>query len=624
MALVGLLVFVAGLCLGPVQETDLFFRLASGEQFLRTGALVHHNLFSFTFPATPYLDSAWLFDVLVAGLFRLGGFPAVVIGKTLVVLLIAQVAYRSCRRQGASAFASSLILALAFLCMRERLVERPHIFSLLGDVAVLGFLPSIEKGNRRSWLLVPLAMLWANLHAGAFLAAVLLGLAGIGAGLDRAPVRVCLRFFAFAMLSLLALLATPVGIGIGRYLAFHVGIFAIHPVDEFRSLTWRSDAPFILFALGSSFLFALVRRQTWLCRLPALGLLVLGAWHIRFSADAILVLAVVAAPALSAWIHPFETAHVRLLRGLLLAGLVATALAPRIAEASRGGRLVAIDLDKSALPLDAIRFVEKHGLREHMYNDFETGAYLLWQGYPRYRVFVDPRLPAYPVEFHRLLGRMDISREEWSQAMEGLGVDSALLDYAGINRRVAFWDPERWALVFRAKDTRVFVRRLPQWKNFIAAFEIPATFDFTVENGATTLPLLAAPALSPVPACEWQLRLGDLYFDLDNAKSDRAIAAYRSALDAPVGCLGSEHELAASAWVGSLDVVAGRFEQALPLLDRALAVSPNDTASLANRALALTGLGRASEAHAVWARIAALAAGTELGRRAAEKVAAMR
>ena len=76
MALCGLLVFVAGLCLGPMQETDLFFRLAAGEQFLRTGHIVHRNLFSFTFPDSPYLDPAWLFDAGAAAGFRLGGFPA--------------------------------------------------------------------------------------------------------------------------------------------------------------------------------------------------------------------------------------------------------------------------------------------------------------------------------------------------------------------------------------------------------------------------------------------------------------------------------------------------------------------------------------------------------------------
>jgi tetratricopeptide (TPR) repeat protein len=624
MALAGLLVFVAGLCLAPVQETDLFFRLASGEQLLRTGHILHRNLFSFTFPDAAYLDSAWLFDTSVALLYRLGGFPTIVIAKTLVVVLIAAVAYRICRRQGASAFASSLALALAFWCVRERLVERPHVFSLLGDVVVLGFLPTIETGCRRAWILIPLVALWANLHAGAFLATVLLGLAAAGACFDRVQPRVCLRFFTFAVLSLLALGATPVGAGIVRYLAFHVGIFDLHPVDEFRSLTWRSDAPFVLFALGSLLLLALARRQTWQLRLPALGMLALGAWHIRFGADAILILAVVAAPSLSHLAERFEQTHARSLQAAFLAALVFAALVPRIAEASRGGRFFAIGLDESALPIDAIRFVEKHRLRERMYNDFETGAYLLWQGYPRYHVFVDPRLPAYPVRFHGLLGRMDLSREEWSQAMEDLGVESALLDYAGINRRVALWDPERWALVFRAKDSRVFVRRLPKWKNLITTFEIPATFDFAIETGAATRPLLTPPALCPVPACEWQIRLGDLYFDLDSGKSDRATAAYRSALAEPVGCLEREHELSAAAWIGSLEVSAGRFEQAMPLLDRALAVTPEDTAVLTNRALTLTGLGRASEARAVWTRIATLAADTDLGRRAAEKAAASR
>jgi hypothetical protein len=55
-----------------------------------------------------------------------------------------------------------------------------------------------------------------------------------------------------------------------------------------------------------------------------------------------------------------------------------------------------------------------------------------------------------------------------------------------------------------------------------------------------------------------------------------------------------------------------------------LTVAPEDTAVLANRALALTGLGRASEARAMWTRIATLAAGTDLGRRAAEKAATSR
>jgi hypothetical protein len=617
MALGGLLLLVAGLCLGPMEETDLFFRMAAGEQFLRTGHLVHRNLFSFTFPDAPYLDSAWLFDVAVAGLHRLGGFPAVVLAKTIVVLLVAALAYRLCRKLGAGTLVAAAVLSLAFLCMRERLVERPHVFSLLGEVLLLGLVSPIVKGERRRWLALPLVVLWVNLHAGAFLAGTILALAATGAALDRQPARGVLRLVAFAGAAAILLIASPVGAGIFRYLTFHVGVFDVHPVDEFRNATWRSDWPFVLFAGGAVLMGALSRRQGWLLRLPALGLAGLAVWHIRFSADAVLVMAVVAAPALEALVGRLAWVGSRLAAVGFFAAVAVVALVPRIAAAGHGEPFLTLDLDGKTLPLDALAFVERHTLRDRMYNDFETGSYFLWQGYPSYRVFVDPRLPAYPAEFHRLLGRMDITRQEWTSAMDALGVESALLDYAGINRRVSYWEPEAWALIFRAKDARVFVRRLPKWKALIEQLEIPASFDFTVENGAVTVPLENPPAASPVAPCEWQVRLGDLYFDLEGTRSTRAIAAYRAALAAPSGCLSGEHESSAASWIGSLDVIAGHFTDALPLLDRALAHTPEDTAVLANRALALAGVGRTTEARETWARIAALEPTSALGRKAA-------
>jgi tetratricopeptide (TPR) repeat protein len=177
-------------------------------------------------------------------------------------------------------------------------------------------------------------------------------------------------------------------------------------------------------------------------------------------------------------------------------------------------------------------------------------------------------------------------------------------------------------LVFRAKDSRIFVRRVPEWQALIADLEIPASFDFTVENGATTQVLERPPAASPVPPCEWQIRQGDLHFDLEGSKSTKAVSCYRAALAAPAGCLPLEHERSAAAWIAALDVSAGHFTDALPLLDRAVALAPDDTAVLANRALALDGVGRATEAHEAWTRIAKLAPNTDLGRKAADRASA--
>jgi tetratricopeptide (TPR) repeat protein len=613
MPLAGLLVFVAGLCLVPVTETDLFFRLAAGREFLRTGHGVHENLFSFTYPHEPYRDPAWLFDVGAAVLYRWGGFPALVIAKTFVVLATFWLAYRFARSQGAKAIPTVLLLAAAAYCFRERLVERPHIFSLLGCVLVMSMLPKVVAGRSTAYWLFPVTILWANLHAGAFLAPLIIGARLLPALITRDPTARPLGLFL--LLTTVSLFLTPVGLGLFHYLAFHTTIFALHPVDEFRSITWRSDTVFIVFLVGCT-LCLVARRPPWGEVLPALFLTMLALRHVRFISEAALVAALVTAPSLSRSLDSFLLSRKRLLEVGVGIGLGAVAIIPRLAQA---GSALNIGLDVSALPEQALRFVEKNGLRERMYNDFETGAYLLWQGYPRYRVFVDPRLPAYPAAFHQLLGKMHIPRKEWTQAMDQLGIESALLDYAGINRRVAFWDPEDYALVFRAENCRVFVRRLPKWRNFIAAHEIPAYFEFTVEEGAQTLPLLAPPRHSPVPECEWNLRLGDLCFELDGGRVNRSLTHIQKALSAPTGCLHPEREAAAAAWLGSEELKARRYNEALTSLHRALAFSPNDTALLTNRALAYEAEGRHDAARSDWIRIAELAAGTELGEKARKK-----
>lgn len=342
----------------------------------------------------------------------------------------------------------------------------------------------------------------------------------------------------------------------------------------------------------------------------------LGCASVRFSADAVLM----SAPLLTRTValvlaaagygrSPRRTRGSDSGVGMAVAGsvlLLALTSAPRLERLRAGHPVIALGIEPGLVPMGAITFVEQHGLRERMYNDFETGSYLIFEGYPRYRVFVDPRLPAYPEAFHALLGNFDLTRAEWDAAMSRIGVDSALLTYAGLNRRVSWWDPARWALVYRAEDARVFVRRLPRWNQLIAEFEIPATFSFTVEDGTVTHPLEAQPEASTVPACEWQRRLGDIWFELEPEHQGlHAEAAYRRALDPP-GCLPSRADEARLAgWLGALDLAAGKVDRSISYLTRALAILPNDDRARAARARALIASGRQTEAVADWSIVEA-------------------
>jgi hypothetical protein len=612
VALGGLLVFVAGLCLGPMAESDLFFRIEAGRQIFARRGLPDVNLYSFTFPDFPDLDTSWLFEVGVAALHARGGFTAVVLAKTAVIVGAFAGAFAVCVRRGAGAAASAAALASAAYVGRERFVERPHVFSLLGIVLVLAVsdalvTPAPDARATRRIILAALAgvVVWANLHAGVFLAPSMLALSAAGARLDGRPGAGRLAWLAAA--AAFATLATPVGLRLLTYLRLHTILPALHPIDEFRSATWISDAPLFVY-------LAAVASSCWATRsrgalLPLVAMAALALRSARFAAD----FALYAAPFVAAALSRLGE-RVRRLEGRgagdaragawgTAAALAVLAVAPRVQAARAGRPPIAVGLDEGALPLDAIRFVEENGLRERMYNDFETGSYLLFEGFPRYRVFVDPRLPAYPPELHALLGRGDLTRAEWDGAMNRFGVDSALLAYAGLNRRVAWWDPDVWALVYRAQDARVFVRRAPRWRSFIAAREIPATFTFTAAEGAVTVPLVQQPASSPVAACEWDRRLGELLFELEGPRSTAARAAYQRALAVP-GCLAPADERRLSAFSGAVALAEGRAGDAAARLERALALGDDDITTRVNLALALERAGRAREAAAAWADVA--------------------
>ena len=132
-----LLVFVAGLALGPMAESDLFFRVEAGRQILARHGLPGVNLYSFTYPDHSDVDTSWLFEVGAAVLHARGGFPALVLAKTAVLVATFAAAFLLCLRCGAGPAASALALAAAAFAGRDRFVERPPLFSLAGVVLVL-------------------------------------------------------------------------------------------------------------------------------------------------------------------------------------------------------------------------------------------------------------------------------------------------------------------------------------------------------------------------------------------------------------------------------------------------------------------------------------------------------
>src|SRR5262249_59992353 len=108
----------------------------------------------------------WLSQVLFAGAYRLAGWTGVVALAAAAIAAAFGLLTRSLSEQlGRNA---TLVLVLAALVLTApHLVARPHVLALPVMVAwVAGLLRASDDGRAPSLWLVPLMILWANLHGG--------------------------------------------------------------------------------------------------------------------------------------------------------------------------------------------------------------------------------------------------------------------------------------------------------------------------------------------------------------------------------------------------------------------------------------------------------------------------
>ena len=591
-ALAALLLFVAGRCLVPMDETDLFFNLRLGDIILGQHAVPRTNLLSFTYPEARDLNLAWLFQIVLALAYRAGGIAGTVLLKTFFVLATWALLFRVALRRGAHPAAAAAALALAAWAAEPRFVERPHLCTFLGLAYLLLALERAEGGRPRALLaLVPLALVWANANSCFFLAPALLTLYAAGAAIDRRGVD-AKRAALHALLLVPFILATPSGAGALTYIANHWRMPWLRPLQEYRVASWPLDGPFFFVAAGVLLAAALPgRRWRWL--LPALALGFLGARRIRFVAE----LAILGGPILAVALTELARRAARKLQPrpaplyatvAVTAALAGLMLVPRLSAARHGERFIDLGLEADLIPATAIRFVDDNGLAGRMYNDLEVGSYLTWHWGDRHQVFQDPRINSYPAAFHATLRRDDLSRAEWQAFLDRFGVTAALVSYPDLNPRAALFDPARWALVYRDGDALVFTVRQPQFAPLVARDEIPMTFTFSREAGVTARAMEARPAGSPLAGCAWEKRLGDVLFELGDEAHARE--AYLAAAQVP-GCLDPGARTAAAIARGDLALKNG---------DAAAAVEAyaglSEPHARANRGLALMALGRAGEA----------------------------
>lgn len=158
--LFGILTTVRGLV-----DSDYYWHIVAGQVIATTGSVPQTDLFSFTWGGQPWTMHEWLGELLMYWLVNgLGvGVATFVFGVISIAgpLIVAW----ALRRHGVSMRALVVPTALVAYLFTTYATIRPQAISWLFLGVLLGVLITLRPEHRwRPWLLVPLFVLWANVH----------------------------------------------------------------------------------------------------------------------------------------------------------------------------------------------------------------------------------------------------------------------------------------------------------------------------------------------------------------------------------------------------------------------------------------------------------------------------
>lgn len=461
-----------------LDDFDTWWHLAAGRWIALHHTIPSVDVLSHTVRGQVWNNLEWGFELLAYALHAMVGPAglalACVAGFAITIALLLRL-----MRSELGATGAAVLAMLVVLVVQDRMAARPEILSFPLLAALMTLLDRARRGETyRAWLLVPLMIVWVNVH-GLFI----IGVFAIVCGVASAPSR---RLATWGGAAIAAVVVNPHGIAgalLPVKLLMLIGKVApeLQSIAEFRS-PFAADAgglPLAVYELlliaGTAAVIAAIvtnlkKRVDWGALLFFAGLAGLSVLARRNAA----LFAIGAAPLIARSLaklplresvrSAFRRAAPRLswatvVSAALLAVLVVTGWYYRF---DRQPREFGAGVLEGTFPVRAAAFARSARLPGKLYNDLAAGGYLTWDDPIGDGVYVDGRLEVYGTPFIAgyITGMYDPARFRDDTAR--YGVQTVVLFHRWENRRLLAGrlaaDPD-WALVYADEVAVIFVRR---------------------------------------------------------------------------------------------------------------------------------------------------------------------
>lgn len=425
---------------GLLQDAGTGYHVRVGDYILRRHTVPRWDVLSFTRAGKPWYAWEWLSGVLFSVLHQMAGLKGIILFSATLIAATIAVLVRHMIRCGANALVALFLIHIGIAVSSLHFLARPHLFTLF-FMAVSLYLIDADRSapSWRIYLLLPLMVLWVNLHGG-FIALPISLACLAGGDLLKSWTAHEARFDSakrYALLAAGCLLAS----GVNPYgFMEHVKILEFVNAGWMRDLVLEFQGPrfeglqgfYSELLVAGSIIVALrlaMRREFGYALLVAFWLHA-GLHSVRH----LPVLAIVVLPLAGSEIQQLWN---RAARGTLAAiaddhtpGLARLSIWPAVAVT-----LIALT---SYLPFPSdfpeprfpVSLVSKYSTMLTLSQVFATdsaGDYLTYRLFPQGRVFIDGRFdvsgPKLTYEYLTVLN----GARGWDRIMERYGVNAALV-----------------------------------------------------------------------------------------------------------------------------------------------------------------------------------------------------
>lgn len=389
---------------------DLGRHLLLGKIIFETQTIPHTNLLSYTNPAYPFINSHWLSEVIFFLISQTHGFSGLIIFATVITIItVGIIGFFVYKRTGLIPLIIAAFLYLPLLFERSDI--RPELFSYLLVVIFITILYRYrEHPSKQIFLLIPLQILWVNLHIYFFVGPLLISLFLFEylwtKKIQLTSIKTLKTVFCLAIIGTLI---NPNGIQ-GAIFPFTVLQNYSFPVAEnqniFTLLTVYRQASIFFFLGTVLFLFLLLvitRRYNKLIDwFLVVTFVVLTCFAFRtitlfvyttlipFTSGLALIL-----PKVQKRLHQMVGQNYS---AILMSYALFILCLVFLSQLTRTLTQKGVGFGIEERGNKAVTFLLKNKLPEPIYNNFDIGSYLSYRIYPK-KIFVDGRPEAYPKAF---------------------------------------------------------------------------------------------------------------------------------------------------------------------------------------------------------------------------------